>query len=44
MSGNANGMQQSLLRMARDEPELAARMLITALPAAGARGTAGRNS
>src|SRR3989442_3936158 len=34
MAGNANGMQQSLLRMAREEPELAARLFITALPAA----------
>src|SRR2546428_11056208 len=36
MAGNANGMQQSLLRMAREEPELAARLFITALPAAAA--------
>jgi ribonucleoside-diphosphate reductase beta chain len=41
MSGNANGMQQSLLRMAREEPELAARMLVAALPAAAA-GVKGR--
>lgn len=41
MAGNANGMQQSLLRMAREEPELAARMFIAALPAAAA-GVKGR--
>ena len=41
MSGNANGMQQSLLRMAREEPELAARCSSQALPAAAA-GVKGR--
>ena len=36
MARNGNGMQQSLLRMAEREPELAGRMLVTALPAAAA--------
>jgi ribonucleoside-diphosphate reductase beta chain len=36
MAGNGNGMQRSLLRMAEREPELAGRMLVTALPAAAA--------
>jgi ribonucleoside-diphosphate reductase beta chain len=36
MAANANPMQQSLLRMADEDPQLAARMLITALPAAAA--------
>jgi ribonucleoside-diphosphate reductase beta chain len=31
-----NGMQRSVARMAREEPELAARLLVTALPAAAA--------
>ena len=31
-----NGMQRSLARMAREEPELAAKVLVTALPAAAA--------
>ena len=31
-----NGMQRSLARMAREEPELAARLLVSALPAAAA--------
>jgi ribonucleoside-diphosphate reductase beta chain len=34
MAGKANGMQQALVRMAEDDPELAARLLVTALPAA----------
>lgn len=37
MAGNGtNGMQRSLARMAREDPELAARLLLTALPAAAA--------
>jgi ribonucleoside-diphosphate reductase beta chain len=41
MAGKANGMQQSLQRMAREDPQLAARMLMMALPAAAA-GVRGR--
>jgi ribonucleoside-diphosphate reductase beta chain len=40
-NGKVNGMQQSLTRMAKEEPELAARLLVTALPAAAA-GVPGR--
>ncbi len=36
MARNGNGMRQSLLRMAEREPELAGRMVMTALPAAAA--------
>jgi ribonucleoside-diphosphate reductase beta chain len=37
MAGNGtSGMQRSLARMAREDPELAARLLLTALPAAAA--------
>src|SRR5262245_5673999 len=36
MAGNGNGMQKSLLRMANEDPELAAQLLVTALPAAAA--------
>ena len=36
MARNGNGMQQSLLRMAEQEPELAGKLLLTALPAAAA--------
>jgi ribonucleoside-diphosphate reductase beta chain len=34
MAGEANGMDQALARMAEQDPELAARLLVTALPAA----------
>jgi ribonucleoside-diphosphate reductase beta chain len=36
MAAKGNGMQRSLMRMAEREPELAGRMLVTALPAAAA--------
>ena len=36
MARNGNGMQQSLLRMAEREPELAGKLVMTALPAAAA--------
>src|SRR3954469_581476 len=36
MAGNGNGMDHSLKRMAKEEPELAARLLVSALPAAAA--------
>ncbi len=36
MARNGNGMQQSLLRMAEREPELAGKLLMTAMPAAAA--------
>jgi putative sterol carrier protein len=35
-AGKANGMEQGLVRMADHDPELAARLLVTALPAAAA--------
>lgn len=35
-NGSGNGMRRSLARMAREEPELAARVLVSALPAAAA--------
>jgi ribonucleoside-diphosphate reductase beta chain len=41
MAATAKGMQQSLLRMAEEDPQLAARLLIMALPAAAA-GVRGR--
>ena len=34
MAGRTNGMGQALERMAEQDPELAARLLVTALPAA----------
>jgi ribonucleoside-diphosphate reductase beta chain len=37
MAGKANGMEQALVRMAEEDPELAARLLVTALPAAASR-------
>ncbi len=36
MAGKSNGMEQPLVRMAEDDPELAARLLVLALPAAAA--------
>jgi ribonucleoside-diphosphate reductase beta chain len=36
MAGKAKGMEQALVRMAGEDPELAARLLVTALPAAAA--------
>lgn len=36
MAGNGNGMEQSLKRMANEDPELAAQLLVNALPAAAA--------
>jgi ribonucleoside-diphosphate reductase beta chain len=36
MARNAHGMEQALVRMAENDPELAARLLVTALPAAAA--------
>jgi ribonucleoside-diphosphate reductase beta chain len=41
MAGKANGMEQALVRMASEDPELAAGLLVTALPAA-ASGIPGR--
>jgi ribonucleoside-diphosphate reductase beta chain len=41
MAGKSNGMAQALVRMAEKDPELAARLLVTALPAA-ASGVSGR--
>src|ERR687896_413612 len=35
-TNGGNGMQRALARMAREEPELAAKLLISALPAAAA--------
>ncbi len=37
MAAKENGMQQALTRMAAEDPELAARLLVTALPAAASR-------
>lgn len=36
MARNGNGMQKSLARMAAEDPELAAKVLVSALPAAAA--------